>query len=107
MATVSVQSVSTAGTAITYSPASGGGDRYAAAEHTAMIIKNASGAPITATFVTPRTVDGLPIGDRAVSVPAGGERIVPVPDSLYRSSDGLADVTWSATPSVTFALIRL
>lgn len=107
MATVTTQSITNAGAATTYSAASPGGDRFLPADGTFLHVKNGSGSPITVTLVTPGTVDGLAITDRAVSVPATSERFIAVPDSLYRSSDGLADITWSATTTVTFAVVRI
>lgn len=72
-----------------------------------LIVKNASGASITATMVTP---NNLPTGDaypdKAYSVPAAGERWIPIlPD--YRNGAGVAAVTFSTTASVTAAAISL
>lgn len=107
MATVSTQVVTNAGVGINYSNASPGGDRFVPAARTFLHVKNGSGSSVTVTLATPGSVDGLAIADRTVSVPAGTERMIAVPSELYRSSDGLADVTWSATTSVTFALVRI
>lgn len=105
MATVASQSITTAGTEVTYSAASGGGDRFLPG--TLLHVRNGSASPITMTIVTPGLVDGLAVTDRTVAVPAGEERFVLAPDKLYRSSDGLADITWSDVTTVTFASIRV
>ncbi len=106
MATVSSQSITTAGVGPDYSAASPGGDRFLPADGTFLHIKNGSGVSVTATLVTPGTIDTLAVADRTVTVPATSERFVSVSDKLYRSPDGLADITWSATTTVTFAAIR-
>lgn len=107
MATVSTQDVPAAGSALTYASASGGGDRFLPGDGVFMHIVNGSGSSITATLATPGTVDGLAIADRAVAVPAGDSRLVTLPADTYRSSDGYGDVTWSATTTVTFAVLRV
>lgn len=106
MAVVSTQLVSLAGTALTYSAASGGGDRFTPAGNTFMHIVNGSAGSITATLITPNTVDGLAIADRAVVVGAGANVLLLLPAGTYAASDGLGDITWSATTSVTFAVLR-
>lgn len=73
---------------------------------TLLIVKNASGASINVTMVTP---DPLPTGDaypdKVYAVPAAGERWIPVLTD-YRQATGLATVTFSATASVTAAAIN-
>jgi hypothetical protein len=109
MATVATQSISLAGLAPAYAAADAAGDTFRPADRTFMHIKNAGTAAITATFVTPGTVQGLAVEDVAVSVPAGGERMVgPLSPELFRDrADGLGDVTWSAAASVTFAVVNI
>lgn len=106
MATVNTQNITNLGTAATYSAASPGGDRFLPADGTFLHVKNGGGSPITVTLVTPGSVDGLAVADRPISVPAGSDRFIAAPSKLYRSNDGLGDVTWSGTTSVTFAAIR-
>lgn len=108
MAIVDTQGVQITGTAPTYSAASAGGDQVRAGADTVLHVKNASAGAITATVVTPGTVAGQAIGDVAVSVPAGGERFIgPLTRDHFAGSDGLVDITWSATASVTFAALRI
>lgn len=70
-----------------------------------LIVKNASGAGITVTMVTP---GNLPTGDaypdKAYTVGAGAEAWIPVL-SEYRNTAGVAAVTFSAVTSVTAASI--
>lgn len=73
-------------------------------------LKNGGGAPITVTIVTPGEVlPDLPVADLAVSVPAGGERLIgPLPAPYFADpADNLVDVTYSAVTSVTVAAFRL
>jgi hypothetical protein len=108
MATVSPDRIQIAGTAPTYNAASAGGDKVPPGDDTILHVKNGSAGAITATVVTPGTVAGQPIGDVAVSVPAGGERFIgPLTRSIFAASDGLVDITWSAAASVTFAAIQV
>lgn len=106
MATVATQSVTATGAALTYSAASGGGDRFTPAPRTFMHVVNGSVADVDVTIVTPGTVDGLAIADRVVTVPAGENRLFQLP-TTYKSADGLGDVTWEATTSVTFAVLSV
>jgi len=51
-------------------------------------VKNGGGAGITATFITSKTIDGLAVGDLAISIPAGEERFVgPFRNDLYGQVD--------------------
>lgn len=70
-----------------------------------LVVKNASGASITVTLITP---GNLPTGDaypdKAYTVGAGAEAWIPVLPE-YRNTAGVAPVTFSATASVTVASI--
>lgn len=106
MATVQTQDLALDGAERTYSAASPGGDRFTPSRNTFLHVVNASAGSITATVTTPGNVDGLAIPDRALVVPAGADRMLPLPPATYRSADGLGDVAWSATASVTFAVLH-
>lgn len=71
-----------------------------------LVVKNGSGAPITVTLGTP---GNLPTGDaypdKAYIVAAAGEAWIPVLKE-YRQTTGVANVTFSATASVTAASIN-
>jgi hypothetical protein len=107
MAVIATQAAPSSGAALTYSAASGGGDRFTPGRHVFLHIKNGSGSTMTATIVTPNSLDGLAVADRAVSIPATSDRIIPVGESLYASADGLADITYSLATSVTLAVVEV
>jgi hypothetical protein len=105
MATVATQKITTTGAALAYSAASGGGDKFTPGTYTYMHVVNGGGSPVTATLATPGTVDNLAVADRTVAIPAGESRMVKLPAELYRGTNGLGDVSWSGTTSVTFAVV--
>lgn len=107
MATVSVQQISTAGVAPTYSAASAGGDKVIPGASTFLHVKNSDTVAHDCIIATPATVDGLAVADRTVSVPNGGERMIYVPSTFYQASDGLAAISWSATTGMTFAALKV
>jgi len=106
MAVVSGQSISPAGITPTYNAASAGGDKIQSPEGCIVIIKNASGASVTATFVTPNSLpNGDAYPDKALAVPAGAERWISLGPE-YTDSNSQASITWSASASVTFAVLQ-
>lgn len=107
MATYSTENIGTGGLAATYRAASAS-DKVAPGDGTFLHVKNGSATvALTVTLVTPGTVDGLPVGDRAVSVPVSADRFIAVPENPYMNyTDGLAEIQFSATASVTFAVLR-
>lgn len=109
MATRLPEQIALTGLDETYHAASAGGDKFPPASDVLIRVVNGSAAAITATVVTPGTVLGLAIADNAVSVPAGGKRTIgPFPREHFAAvADGLADITWSASASVTFAVLKL
>jgi hypothetical protein len=78
----------------------GGGD-------TQLVVRNASGAPITVTFQSAATVDGLAVADLPVTVAAGVTRICKrLPPAVYDRPSGAVDagrvyVDFSSVTSVT------
>lgn len=71
-----------------------------------LIVRNGSAASITVTLVTPgdlTTGDDFP--DKVYTVAAAGEAWIPVLKD-YRGPNGKAAVTFSATASVTAAVIH-
>lgn len=107
MATRAPEQATRGGIAGTYYAASGGGDSVPPG--VLLHIKNGGGAPITPSFVTPGVVDAdVPIGDPAGNaIAAGGAAFVRVPTdrNFVDPSDGLVDITWSGTTTVTFAVL--
>jgi hypothetical protein len=107
MALVATVSVTLAAPTLTYAVASAGGDKFVPDENTVLLIKNASGSSITATIVTPYAPLGLTLSDPAITVGAGLEVAVGAfAPPYWANSAGQADITWSATTSVTFLPIR-
>lgn len=108
MATVAPQRPNLTGLAANFAAASVGGDKFDPGERVMLHVKNASAGAVTVTIETPNTILGLAVADAQVSVPAGGERYIgPFPREHFAGSDGLVSVTWSATASVTFAVIAV
>lgn len=110
MATLTNQAVARSGLAPSYAAAAGGGDKFRPNENVLLHVKNGSGGAITVTVVTPGSVGGQGIADLAVSVPAGGERMIgPFPERLFANAgdSGLASITYSAVTSLTIACLEL
>lgn len=107
MATLTSQVIGQAGTAIAFVGASAGGDQCATGSDVKFLVKNDSGASVTATLVTPGTVDGdLAIADRTFTIAANTIGGIPVTDRYRDPVTGLASITYSATTSVNVAVIR-
>jgi hypothetical protein len=107
MALVATVPVTLTGAALTFVAASAGGDKYVPDENTILLIHNASGSSITATIVTPYAPLGLTLSDPAYTIAAGAEFAVGAfAPPYWANSAGQADITWSATASVTFLPIR-
>lgn len=86
------------------------GDTAACGSGTFLYVKNASASAITVTLATPAKVDGrLDVADSTFSVGANtGIGIIPLMPSLYADpATGLATITYSATTSVTVAVVRV
>jgi hypothetical protein len=104
MADRNPQTISPTPLAATYNAASsGGGDRVQPG--TILHVKNGNAATVTITMVTPGTVDtDLAVADRTRTVTNGTEAFLTIPsNAAYRDVDGLVQLTWSVTSSVTFA----
>jgi hypothetical protein len=109
MATVATKQIVRAGTTPTYAAASAGGDKVTPGGSTFLHVKNGSAAAITCTVATPGSVEGLAVADLAVAVAAGAEVLIgPISSGLFRDpADGLAAISWSASASVTFAVLAI
>lgn len=106
MATYTAQKIGSTGLGATYNAASGTGDRVPPGS--LLHVKNGNAAATDLTLVTPQVHDtDLAVADRVVTIPAtNGERFVRVPDNtIYRAADGLVDITWTVTATVTFAVL--
>jgi zona occludens toxin (predicted ATPase) len=106
MATVATEPVPTTGLAATANAATGGAGGDKVRPDSIVRVINASGGSINATMVTPQTVDGdLAVADRIVAVPAGAARYIRATATYRNPADGLVNITWSASASVTFEVI--
>ena len=95
------------GTAPTFAAAAAG-DTAAVDPTSFLVVKNGSGASITLTIVTPGTLpSGDAYPDKTYTVAAAGERWVPlIADFADPTLSGQATVNYSATASVTRAVIK-
>lgn len=105
MTVVNSQPPSPAGATPTYNTASAGGDKIQQPEGDIIIVRNGGGSSINMTLVTPGTLpNGDQYPDKVIAVPAGGERWVLLGPE-YTDSNQQCSITWSATTSVTFAVL--
>lgn len=117
-AALTVTQISRAGVTETLYAADGDGYKFSNNGYVWVKVLNDYTDTITATFVTPGTVDGLPIDDLDIAVPAdGGTRLVgPFPPSQYNQPSGTdagkvylnfdAAVTGTVASSVTVGAWR-
>ncbi|MFE2041674.1 hypothetical protein ACFXAZ_12220 [Streptomyces sp. NPDC059477] len=95
------------GAAVTYTAAAGGGDTAPTGAGVLLLVKNGDSAAHTVTLVTPGTVNGLAIADRAIAVAAGAEVGIPVTNDYRNPGTGRANITYDAVTSMTVAVIRV
>lgn len=109
MATLTVVDVTTAGAAPSFVACAGGGDQFNNDGHTMVEVKNASGSPITVTFVAQTACNQGSIHSTTVSVPATtGDRMCgPFDPARYNDANGNCQITYSAVTSLTVAVISL
>lgn len=110
MAILSVQSVGSGGSAITFSSAAAG-DKFSNSGNERLVVKNGSGSPITVTIDSPGTCNfGLAANaahDLVVTVAAGAESWLPVLTPVqYNDTSGFANIVYSSTTTVTVAVVK-
>lgn len=106
MASLAAQRIALSGTAGTYVGASAGGDTAPVGGGLTLHVSNGSGASVTVTVVTPGTIDGLSIGDAALSIPAGGHGFIPLTNVYRDPVTGRANITYSAVTTVNVAVLQ-
>ena len=108
MATITAQQVVEAGLEATFTAAAADQD-FQAGTRIFVQVKNGDASDHDITFTTPATVRGLAVADLAVTVTAAEERLIgPFPEEVYGTgSPKLVAITWSATTSMTIAVLRL
>ncbi|MEW2570498.1 hypothetical protein [Streptomyces sp. NPDC047070] len=107
MAALPTQVPPLTGLAIDYDSASGGGDTCLTGAGVLLLVKNGDAGSHTVTLVTPGTVDGLAIADRAIAVAAGATAAIPVTNAYRNPSTGRANITYDGVTSVEVAVLRV
>lgn len=107
MALIATHNITTVGTPPTFAPAAVG-DTATVGDRFFLVVRNADATSKTVTLTTTgnlATGDAYP--DKAYTILAGAEAWIPLGLREYRdASDGLAHIAYSATTSVTRALVR-
>lgn len=107
MATLVVQTTTRAGLEPVYIAADAEGDDFVNSGKEFIHIKNGDSSFHTVTIITPSTVDGLAVADRAVTIPVGEERIIgPFPAAVYNEA-GSTSLTYDAVTSLTLGLFKV
>jgi hypothetical protein len=108
MATLTSTPIARAGVTITGASATSGGDKFGSTGKEFLWVKNADTASHNVIFAVQKTVDGLAVTSRTVTVGAGAEMLIgPFKPSEYNDANGLVNVTYSAVTSVTVAVFSL
>lgn len=107
-ATLSTQKPTTAGVAVTYVAAASSQD-FVNTGQEVVHVKNGSGSSITVTF-TAAGKDNFGIvataHDYVITVPATDDRIIgPFDTARFNTTAGKVSITWSATTTVTVAIL--
>lgn len=107
MAEITPQTLVKAGTKPTYAQAAAG-DTAKCGSGYFLIVKNGSGSPINVGVTVPGNNSyGEANPDPSWSVPATtGEVWIPLIDAYRDPADGLAHITYSATTTVTRAVVK-
>lgn len=80
---------------------SAGGDEFANEGTTFILLKNLGGSARTVTIITPYTVDGLPLEEQIISVPATSTRFVgPFSPEAYNDANGNVQMTYDSDTSL-------
>jgi hypothetical protein len=112
MATLTTQTITRAGTVVTFAAATGGGDAMACGSGMMLRVNNGGGSPITVTLAIPSGSSGWPnvaYTSTAISVTNGTIRdIGPIAAPIYQDpTTGLCTITYSGVTSVTVAAVNL
>lgn len=108
MAVLSVQSITQAGIAPTFSAAGAAGDSFSNNEKTYFHVKNGGASSITVTVDSFTKCNHGFDHDITITVPASGERIIgPFPSARFNDDSSKVNVTYSAVTSVTVAAFKM
>jgi hypothetical protein len=109
MALIATQPMTpTAGLVPTFSAANAS-DTFVPDDRTYIHVLNTNAATRTITISTAQTIRGLPLTNQAITIAATTGQLIlgPFPADTYANAvTGLCTVTPSATPNVTYAVIR-
>lgn len=105
MAALASQQLAVGGTAPTYT-AVASGDTAATGNKRILHIRNRHTATITATIITPGTVQGIGIADPQLAVTAGNDGFIPL-DPVYAGADGRATINYDVVTATTSAVLDL
>lgn len=104
MALYTTQSITDNGVTATYGAVTSS-DTFVPGLHTFLHVKNGGASSITVTLPIPITVDGQAVTSRTATIGAGLDMMFAIPATVYSTSGGTGTVTYSATTSVTAAVL--
>lgn len=110
MADIAVLQVTTSGLRVDNAlvAAASGGDTFSNDGRVMLFVRNGGGSAITVTVDAVASVQGEPVSDRAVSIPAGQDFLLgPFPTQVFNNDQGKVSVAYSSVTSVTVRPIRL
>ncbi len=109
MATLTVAPADRAGVTLSGAAAATvSGDAFLNTGREVAVFSNASGSPITITFVSQNTVDGRAVADRTVSIAAGATVAYgPFPGGIYSDTNGLVQMTYSDVTTLTVKVLKV
>jgi len=100
--------VSSSGVTQTLTAANADGNNFTNNGATWVVIANGYTSDITATFQTPRTIDGLAVADKTVVVPTGSTfAIGPFGAATFNQSDGTVYIDYTESTTVTVGAFYL
>ena len=105
MALIAAQSIPVTGDDITFAAAAAD-DTALVQRNAVLVVKNDDAASKTVTLAAQLPADNLTdIADTVVTVAAGAVALIPIELPLYRNVDGEVEISYSATTSVTRAVV--
>jgi len=105
--TITAQTTARAGLTATYEAAASTMEYDNSGENAFIHIKNANAGTLTLTITTDRTVDGLAVADRTVSILTATEQFIGAFNNAdYADSAGLIQLAFDITASVTVAVLK-
>lgn len=107
MATLAVQTATTAGLEATYASAAGGGDQFSNDGTVILHVKNGSGGDITMTIASQVSCSQGSTHNTTCVITAGEERFAgPFPTDRYNDANGMVQLTYSGVTSLTIRPIK-